>query len=321
MNSAAANSEKQASKKNSTFKVIRDLSKEEFTLRGFTFRRIYQDFYRCDTCNDELNFALIPAHTKNHQKPNKKAPQKSNPKNYTEILEYEVPNKGLVYVKSDAKKSKKKAPKSLELDLPENEEEYCSENSNSEASQGSSDPYSEPPDSENSSGDDSPKIKKEEGVKKASEKAFRKHFNLSDSDSLTSSSGDSTQNVITDAIDRERNVDFYKCSCGDTFHTYRKFKIHCSMKKSTCERCGQISYCRSAMKSHHVICLTKELGQIKWGQKSMVPHPRYLRGIEEKIRKAYAVMKKDYSVAKEIEQAQKEDEEYTWLPRKRRSKY
>ncbi|CAG9314898.1 unnamed protein product [Blepharisma stoltei] len=317
MDSAEAKAEKKSSKKRSTFKLIKDLSKKEFTLRGFTFRQIHQDFYQCVTCSEELNYALIPAHTKNHQKPNEKASKKLNP-NFTEILEYEVPNKGLVYVKTLAKKPKNKSSKFVELNQTQNEEEYCSDNSNSEASQGSSDPYSEAADTENSS-EDSPKIKTEATTKKVSEETIRKKINLSDDDSLTSSSGDSTRNWTADIIDRERNVDFYNCSCGAKFHSYRKFKTHCSMKKSTCQRCGEISFCRAAMKSHYVICLTQELREIKWGQKSMIPHPIYLRGVEEAIRKTYAVMKKDIDTVKEEEK--KEEVEYTWLPRKKRSKY
>ncbi|CAG9324417.1 unnamed protein product [Blepharisma stoltei] len=269
-------------------------SKDRITLNGINFALVVQDRYKCESCSQIMNFVLVPAHTKSHTKPISTVPTKPRgaPPMHTESLEFEDSKRssnGINKGKNSQKKSKKASFPKIG---PENDGEYCSSDTQSFSASASED-FPEPPASDSASQEEV-----EDDIKSFDNK---ENFSSCDDDSMSSSSGDSTMNHHTiETMVREKGVKGYRCMCDACFYTYRKFKAHTNVKKAGCPRCGEIFYCRNVMKKHHIECLKRKC-RIKYDRKEKIPNPKYLRGIEEAVRKMHAIYEENYKPPNEDE--------------------
>jgi DNA-directed RNA polymerase subunit RPC12/RpoP len=106
--------------------------------------------------------------------------------------------------------------------------------------------------------------------------------------SSLSSSEDSDSSDIGE--DDPSYIKGYKCSiCSAFFSLTSKYKAHTSLKTSTCVRCKQIFFCNSQMKDHYDECLKERVRKKNYTEKR--PPPRYIRGIDEHIKRRDMVLK------------------------------
>lgn len=287
------------------------------TIADCDFVLTNQDKYKCDKCKQLVSFVLLSAHANLHKNELDHSVQsKTNiSENLHSILnnqnefprekeKIQVPKDKLLPVVKRKPAVKKRAKKTPELE--EDEYSYSSLeilDVDHDIPPDSDEDIPMPSDS-SSSFDSVSKIRPKEEDEDTKEPHQQPQIHTSSDESeLSSSSGDSTMNHAAIIMGRkEKGVKGYRCDCNGQFPTYKKFKKHTSVKKSKCKRCKEIMFCRETLKKHTMDCIRKRVKN-RYGFRNKKPHPRYLRAIEEVIRKKYAVMDENYKNSSDEEES------------------
>ncbi|OMJ65582.1 hypothetical protein SteCoe_37961 [Stentor coeruleus] len=81
----------------------------------------------------------------------------------------------------------------------------------------------------------------------------------------------------------------YKCSnCSVFFEQYKNYKSHSLFKNSMCKQCKQVFFCCNMVAAHLKDCIK---GAEKKHFVEKRPNPRYIKAIEEHIKKRDAIYK------------------------------
>lgn len=79
------------------------------------------------------------------------------------------------------------------------------------------------------------------------------------------------------------NIGFTCGNCNQTVVKLQKYRNHISLKNSWCSRCKSVYFCNAQMKAHLVECQKLKIQRKNYREKR--PWPRYLRGLEEHMKK------------------------------------
>lgn len=119
-----------------------------------------------------------------------------------------------------------------------------------------------------------------------SELPIKRDLSFEDSDH---SSYDSESSSDLDEDD-PNYIQGYKCNiCKSVFEKLIRYREHLSLKQSTCSRCKQVYFCNSQMKKHLIDCARLKIKKQLPTKKR--PYPRYIRGLEENMKRRDMVIK------------------------------